>query len=318
MQRQWVGHLYHVTDVNNAAAILASGSLLSHHALVDGDIPFVHSASMQVMAGTNAWVHRFVRLYFRPKTPTFYINEGLRPADDILDDAHCPVPVALVFDAARVMSMSGVRWSEHTLAAHVAKPWMGDDADSLEAMDFAAIYHCTPFGADMDERQRRRLKGARQAEVVVPDRLYIDPLLRVVTRSEADRKTLRTLIWDREVRGLRLQRLQEIICVNPGVFHDEWTTIADVQHWDGWVRIVSRAPIRGTAEFAAEIAWTGQDRVERPDVVRFTYNPATTVRVPVPPDLADRLFRMTLRLDGNLAFTGWFRPEGEFLIPPTP
>jgi hypothetical protein len=53
----------------------------------------IDNASRNVMANTDPYVRDFVRLYFRPQTPTQYRNEGIRPKNMRELESHCPVPV---------------------------------------------------------------------------------------------------------------------------------------------------------------------------------------------------------------------------------
>lgn len=161
-QRGWPRFLFHVTDVRNAASILADGELLSHDEAAQRRRLLVAASSAEIMDGTAQWVHRHVRLYFRPRTPTFYRNEGLRPVGDRWRGAHCPVPVALLFDAKHVLGMEGVRWSRQNMARHDANPWRGSDAASLDELPFQEIYHDQPIAHD---EARDQIVSSRQAEV---------------------------------------------------------------------------------------------------------------------------------------------------------
>ncbi|MCC6315464.1 MAG: DUF4433 domain-containing protein [Thermomicrobiales bacterium] len=107
MQRDWPGFLFHVTDVHNARSILSMGRLLCREVLQDRGIAGPQTAAPRIIATTAPWVHQHVRLYFRPRTPTRWRNEGIRPRGEIWQGAHCPVPVALLFDAKSILGMAG-------------------------------------------------------------------------------------------------------------------------------------------------------------------------------------------------------------------
>ncbi len=167
IQRSWIGNLCHVTDVHNAASILPMGRLLCHDDAEWVGVLRTAASVAEIMDGTQSWVHRHVRLYFRPRTPTFYRNEGLRPRGTLWNGAHCPMPVAFVFDAPSVLGMQGVRWSRGNRASQGA-PILGDDAPSLDALPFDLIYHHRKPGAGENQQA---ITFHRQAEVIVPDAL---------------------------------------------------------------------------------------------------------------------------------------------------
>lgn len=53
----------------------------------------VDIASQKVIKSTASKWKDFVRLYFRPRTPMQYRNEGFRPKNQRELESHCPVPI---------------------------------------------------------------------------------------------------------------------------------------------------------------------------------------------------------------------------------
>ncbi len=82
-RRFWSRWLFRSDHVENAAEILNSGVLLSRAAAERKKLIRVDSGSPQYVNQLSASHGNLVRLYFRPRTPTQYANEGIRPRDRI-------------------------------------------------------------------------------------------------------------------------------------------------------------------------------------------------------------------------------------------
>ena len=76
-RRSWPAYLFHVADIENAIRILGDGILLSRQlalARMARD-----TAHREIIDRTDDFTTSCARLYFRPRTPTSYRNEGFRP-----------------------------------------------------------------------------------------------------------------------------------------------------------------------------------------------------------------------------------------------
>ena len=100
----WPQYVYHFTDIQNAACILNDGILYSRAEPDRQNCMVVDNASPEIIAQTRPEYTRFVRLYFRPRTPTQFRNEGIRPKDKRELGAHCPVPIYFCFDSLDILS----------------------------------------------------------------------------------------------------------------------------------------------------------------------------------------------------------------------
>jgi len=314
-QREWPLYLFHVTDVRNAASILAGGELLSHEVAVRQNVLLVAASAAEIMDGTAPWVHRQVRLYFRPRTPTFSRNEGLRPPDTRWEGVHCPVPVAMLFDAKHVLGVEGVRWSRQNMAKRDPNPWIRSDAASLEELPFRTIYHDEPIADDED---KKTIVSCRQAEVLVPSPLRIDALRQVVVRSPADHASLRTLLHEHRVTPRRRAELEGLLRIDEGMFIGEWTAVREVARAGEEMIFRFRPPRYGPAVFSARLVWQDSGDKVRLESPAFPLDPIHSWRCRVPAELRGRVLRVSLHLDDALAFTGWFAPEVETLIPSVP
>jgi hypothetical protein len=108
--------LFHLTQLENVPSILRSRCLLSRNRLIELDLPMAENASPAIIEQTLPFVHDHVRLYFRPKTPTFFRNEGIRAPSEIWHNAHMPVPVAFILKSKPILSEQGVEFSDGSLA----------------------------------------------------------------------------------------------------------------------------------------------------------------------------------------------------------
>jgi hypothetical protein len=142
------------------------------------------NASRQVIDQTSEQWRNQVRLYFRPKTPTQFNNEGFRPVGQRGDlNAHCGVPVFFVFDAYSVLSRADSKFSDGNLASSRSNTF--SNASEFAALPFEHIYHEGTFKPE----ERDEIVLRRNAEVVVPNQLDLDSLRFIVCRSQAEYET---------------------------------------------------------------------------------------------------------------------------------
>ena len=195
-RRWWPRFLFHYTDIQNAARILSLGHLHSRQYLVDEGLLAVISGSEEVLAGTHSDVKNSVRLYFRPKTPTQYYAEGVKSSHTLSNsrfpDAHCPVPVFFLFDAAEVLSREDSWFSDRGLASRNYQ--IMSTAQDLANLDWRKIYHTGSI--DIRRPEESDIISRRMAEVIIPDRLDLESLKWIYCRSEAEKDTLLHLLTD--------------------------------------------------------------------------------------------------------------------------
>lgn len=189
----WPRFAFHYTDVTNAVNILSSGYLFSrinaaNHGMMQND-----NASRQVIDMTDNGVTSMVRFYFRPLTPTQYYNEGYKHPKlryDHDDNANVPVPIFLLFDLEKLLSIPGVEFSETSQAGHGSTRLSGVKAFSQ--LNFGRIYNNS-----FDDFQET--KPYRHAEIVHPDALPIQTCIRnILCRNNLDRTTLLNLLREKD------------------------------------------------------------------------------------------------------------------------
>jgi hypothetical protein len=196
MNRPWLGpsrswwpkFIFHFTNINNALKILETGYLYPRSKVSPQGLMVNDNASSEVIENTDPIWFNYVRLYFRPRTPTQWHNEGFIPLKQRHQQAHCPVPIFFIFDSKSILSREDVLFSSTSLARKDSKIF--SDAESFKKLPFEYIYHDSSF----DEVERDLIIGARQAEVIVPEKLELTDLKYIWCRSEAEYNTLLCLL----------------------------------------------------------------------------------------------------------------------------
>ena len=194
--------------------------MLSRKQAQDDEQLQVDIASPDVIAQTPAEWQDYVRLYFRPRTPTQYRNEGFRPIGQWQLDAHCPVPIYFLFNSIAVLSRGDSLFAEGNVgrgAIPIGK------IDHLESIPFEKVYHDTWFD-NTDVEITREIVYHRHAEVLVPQRLGIGDLRLICCRSQAEYETLIHLLPPGT-----LARWVDKIGVRPNLrlFHNRWTFVKE-------------------------------------------------------------------------------------------
>lgn len=185
----WPKFAYHCTNVLNAVNILKEGRLLSRATARSLNKMKNDNASRQVIELTDAEVVSHVRFYFRPKTQTYYHQEGFKHLNvRYKEDKHVniPVPVFFLFDLEKLLSYPGVEFSEKTLAGRRGATYSG--VESFSQLQFHHIY-------DNDKRTYDESSKYRQAEILAPDSFdFSGCLSRILCRNEVELVTLLNIL----------------------------------------------------------------------------------------------------------------------------
>ena len=297
----WPRYLFHCTDVRNIVGILKSGVLLSRTRARGSGSLRVDIAAPEIIDNTDAEWQDYVRLYFRPRTPTQYHNEGFKPESELELGAHCPVPIYLLFDAYEVLSRQDSLFTEGNLAAGT-KPRRAIDA--LRRMPFDLIYHDTWF----EPHEGATIVFHRNAEVLIPRRLDLSGLRYVRCRSQAEYETLRNLLpphaWDRWAGKVG-------IVPRLNLFHGKWSFVEQVDLADQHVLFRFNQATTMPGPFAARVvitvpSATGSQRYlwrnsefKADDVLRLSLS-----KIGRPTD-----YSVSLYLDNHLAFEGRYEAD---------
>lgn len=189
VRSRWVKYVFHYTDILNAVEILKSEKLLCRTELENtGKMP-VDNASRAIISTTETDVKSYVRLYFRPKTPTQYNNEGIRPINEQSLESHCPVPIFFLFDSKKILTKIDCQFAEGNLAK-LGIQGFRSTAEELASFDFRKIFHQGVF----NRTERDNIILSRNAEVVIPNELDLSALKFIVCRSPAEKESLLYLL----------------------------------------------------------------------------------------------------------------------------
>ena len=198
-QNRWTKFIFHFSDVHNIVSILNSGKLYSRARAIELGLMQNDNANSNVIDNTVEAYKDYVRLYFGAKTPTQYMNEGIKSKHKIVNDAHCPVPVFLLFDFVKLLASENVRFSGGNLASSGVDIYT--NIEDLERLEFNYIYHREPLPS---ERLRNHIQYCRHAEVLVLNEVNIDKFLKYVyVRSQAEKETLLYGLNDNTIERLK-------------------------------------------------------------------------------------------------------------------
>lgn len=194
-RKWWPKFFYHFTNMDNAFGILEKGWIYGRNEAIESHLMKTENASPSVISITQNKIKEYARLYFRPRTPTQYHNEGYKPRHirDELVNANCPVPIFFFFDSESVLKMDGVEFSEVSCAGRDDLMLLSGE-DAFSKLPFSKIYH---EGKVLPEFRDDIVKH-RHAEVVRLGGLPIQGILKgIVCRSVAEKQTLLYLLKTR-------------------------------------------------------------------------------------------------------------------------
>ena len=218
MRQWWPAYLFHCTDISNAVNILRQGEILSRSQAINTNQLALDIASPEIIEHTDPQWQDYVRMYFRPRTPTQYRNEGFRPLSQRALGSNCPVPVYFIFDSLTILSWSNCLFSDGNLGT------TGTTAEGgiafLKQIPFDKVYHVGPFSRS----DTNNIVYHRNAEVLVPERMGLDSLRYIGCRSPAEYETLLYLLPPDT-----LSRWVGKIGVGSRLFNREWTFVERVE-----------------------------------------------------------------------------------------
>ena len=218
----WAKHIFHSTDVQNAANILKSGCIYSRIKAKAQKLMKVDVASPEIISHTRSQYHDYVRLYFRPATPTEFRREGIRPIGQRELNAHCPIPVYFIFNIFDIVLLDATEYSNGNMASSKAEH--GSTKSFFFQIPFDLVYHDGPIPPEDDRKEE--IIFTRCAEVLVPESLPLEPGLRaIMCRSGAERQTLLNLI-DTDSRKMWENKIH--LDQHGRIFKRKWTFVEDV------------------------------------------------------------------------------------------
>ncbi len=167
----WTYFLFHYVSLPDLVAALQRGELAA---------PFFMDKQRR-----SQW-DRYVRLYFRPRNPDFFLSEGFIPAA-AESASHIAVPVALLFDMEALLLRPDARFSSgdpRSGASTFATP------AAFGELPFEMIYH----DSWVRTHERDEIVRHREAQVLLPERVTLEALQYLWVRSSAEYETLRAVM----------------------------------------------------------------------------------------------------------------------------
>ena len=194
-RRKWPGCLFHHAPFENVVSILSTGMLRSRN---DPANPRPRDVSAREVNQAREHAHDWVRMYFRPKTPTQFSIEGIRKAGECKfgEGTHAPILVMLVLDAHRILTQPDIRFCGQNMQKRNAVP--GDDEAYFSAIPFAKVFSEGSTEGDDTIIQHRC------AEVLSSSPLDLGQCLRsIYFRSEPERDTVLHALGQNRQRWLQ-------------------------------------------------------------------------------------------------------------------
>lgn len=245
VQKKWPRYLFHFTELSNVISILSGGALLSRELLKKKEIPRIDIASPDIIEHTPQEWKNYVRLYFRPKTPTQYCNEGIRSKNEITWGAHCPVPVMLVFNAFNLLALESTYISNGNLRVQGVE--VDNSVGFYLKLPFEYIYHDQGFSR-LNEAEQNKIKFHRHAEALIRDFLDLSFLEFIYCRSNAEYQTLINQLPE-NIRGKWNGKIR--IDQRASLFNCEWVYVKEVKL--NPERIIFEFNQRRSASFSATL-----------------------------------------------------------------
>ena len=295
-RRQWTRFVYHFADIRNVASILARGALCSRETCRAERIDHVDSANADLIDDTP-WAHPYARLYFRPRTPTQYHMEGIRPASDRPSGANCPVPVFLLFDSKGMMTREDALFTDSGMNRVGYRS--GADLAFLETIRFEDVYHDTWFHPQ--ELRSLEIKRRRHAEIAFPGSVDLEDLREIVCRTGPERDTLLGLVRNHDHDWSPLIRLER-----PGerLTYKKWLYVEDMQFGDDTVEVRMHLPESPNRSPYIAFVQVWAPGSKEPVISMIKEKPRFEVRNVIRlPDVYQRV-RVRIEIDGALAYDG--------------
>ena len=279
----WTYFLFYFTDIHQVVQMLEDETILSPH---EAGQDF-HSR----------W-DKFVRLYFRPRTPGLFRSEGFRPTERTHDN-YCPIPVYLLFDFEAVICHPDSRFSEgdptRTKKTYKTPSYFRD-------LPFDLIYHDSWFMPD----ERDEIMRSREAQVIVPDQMGLESLQFIWVRSTAEYETLQSLM-----RGDVWRKWRDKITTRTDfqLFNQKWVYVDDVHMSESEIRFrfnpCTKSEDAGPYHLQLTIM-KEESIVYQWDNDSFKFD-SNDLMLMLPE--AQREYHVTLQIDGELAYSGSHQPQ---------
>lgn len=298
-RRWWPNFVYHTTSLENAVSVLIDEKIYSRNEVLQRARLKCDIADTAVINGTDDKWKAYSRFYLRPKTPTLYINEGVKPWNEIRNNAHCAVPISFLFNSKKILTRDDCIFSDGNLGSGSVRT--GNDAQFFLDLPFDKIFHSSPHND-------RAITFHRNAEVVIPNSIDLAALEYITCRSEAEKETLMELLG----YATMMKWKDKIGVSSYAVFNEEWNFIRAVK-WTGTTIVIKfneqRSKARGPFRFSWEIvqvwdasqsATYNEDNYTLPNDLEIVLN-----------SYSNKSIKIWIKLDTNLVYQNTFHASGD-------
>ncbi|HFU77380.1 DarT ssDNA thymidine ADP-ribosyltransferase family protein [Sulfurovum sp.] len=304
-QSWWHKFLFHYSDISNVISILNSGQLYSRNKALELGLMQNDNADDDVIGNTGVSAKDYVRFYFGALTPTQYHNEGFKSGNNIQHNAHCPVPVFLLFDFVKLLAREDSKFSSGNIASSGVDIY--SKLEDLNQLEFEYIYH---RGSTFQASNSSHITYCRHAEVLIPNALNIyDYLEYVVVRSEAEKQTLLYHL-DSDTK----QKLEEKIRIRTnGLFYADRLYIENIRLDDNMFRISFSKATNDKFDFVFTITNYDTHQSYKKEVEQVSLE-SKSASFKIKPEFVSKNISLKITIDGSLAYEHNFGDDSTYIL----
>ena len=304
-QSWWHKFLFHYSDISNIISVLNSGKLYSRNKVLELGLMQNDNADDDVIGNTGLSAKDYVRFYFGALTPTQYHNEGFKAKNKIQHNAHCPVPVFLLFDFVKLLSREDSRFSSGNIASSGVDIY--DEIEDLNQLEFENIYH---RGSTFHESNPSHITYCRHAEVLIPNELNIyDYIEYVFVRSEAEKQTLLYHL-DTSIK----QKLEQKIRIHTnGLFYADRFYIENIHLVDDIFHIFFSKATNDKFDFIFKVTNNDTELSYKKEVPQVSLE-SKTVTFKIKPEYVSKNMSLEIKIDGSLAYEYNFGDDMTYIL----
>jgi hypothetical protein len=296
----WPSFIFHYTPLQTAVKILQDEKLKSRYSLEENNELTMSIGSRVILERTAPHKIKFVRLYFRPRTPTQFHIEGIRTKPEISGfNVHCPIPIFFLFESRKLLVLPETLFTNGNFSKGYVK--IGNSAEFLESLPFEKIYHLGPY----NPRINFEIKFHRCAEVLYPNELDLSTLKYICCRSEAEKDTLLHQlpfkIWS--------DWHSKAIVSRTRLFEAKWTYLEKVQLLKNEALLYFSPDSKTPGPFLAKLEIVDNDtgKIYTKEIADFYTNTVSAFKVNIPRDINSYMIKLCL--DDNLCYQNSFSED---------
>ena len=174
----------HTTSFENFIKIMQDKILFSRNEIDRKNKHFNDIALQDVIEKTANPVSKYVRFYWRTKTPTNYTNEGLKPRTALIKNysAHSALPVIMIFEPEIFLLNDKVFFTDKNAGTQDF-----DIYRNVLDLDFKNIFNNKPK-ENFDLSEWNKIKKAMCSEILFPTQISTRYIQKVIFRTECDKE----------------------------------------------------------------------------------------------------------------------------------